>query len=703
MEAVECGAAALAIVLAYFKKFVPLEELRHECNVTRDGVKASNMISAAKRYGLNVVPCRMELEHLSHVKVPAILFWEFNHFVVFEGKKNGKYYINNPEIGSYVLREKEFSKAFTGVILIFEPAETFVPSGSPINIRFILRKWLKGAHAEISFLILAGLLLFIPGLVLPTLSRIFVDEILIQRMSHWLAPLLVGMALTGVIRAMLSFVQNYYLMRFNESFQLKNAADLVFHILCLPIRFFHHREVGEVASRISLSQGVVGTLVDSVSESLLNLLLVLFFVVLLFFFNTTLASIVVCSCLVNVFLVIVFAGKFRSTSIVIQQLHGKFSGMIAGSLAMIETIKAGGAESDFVRSTVENQVRVVNSEQKQQMLSNWSSYLVDLNAGVNNTLVLSIGALQVIEGNMSVGMLVAFQSLMASFLEPISDLVTFGNEVQELIAITGRVEDIHRYPLDQNATSNRPIETDMNTAKLSTLEVRDVSFGYDQEGPPLLQNISFTLTPGRIVALVGATGSGKSTIAKLVCGLYEPLTGTILYDNKPRHQISGTLFSTSISAIDQTICLYEGTVKENITMWDTTIDDTDIVRACNDACIHDVIVLKSGTYYHMMEENGLNFSGGERQRLEIARGLATNPTILVLDEGTSALDSVTEKLIFDNIKNRGCGCLIIAHRLSAVRDADEIIVLENCKIIDRGNHEDLLKRCGYYKKLMRNE
>lgn len=703
MEAVECGAAALAIVLAHFKKFVPLEELRQECNVTRDGVKASNMIRAAGTYGLNAAGCTMDLEHLDRVKLPAILFWNFYHFVVFEGKKNGKYYINDPAIGPYTLREEEFSKAFTGVVLVFEPAEEFTPSGRPVDLGFILRKWLAKAHTEIAFLVLVGLFLFIPGLILPTLSRIFVDDILINRMSHWLAPLLVGLILTAVFRAMLSAAQKYYLLRFNESLKLKSAAELIFHILRLPIRFFHQRTAGEVASRISLSQQVTSTLADSVSESFVNLLLVLFFGILLFYFNALLATIVLVSAGINILLIVLFADKFRTASVIIQQNRGKLYGQIAGSLSMIETIKAAGSESDFVTTAVESQIRTVNGEQKQQTLSTLSSAMVVLNTGVNNALVLSIGAWQVIEGNMSVGMLVAFQTLMASFLGPIGQIVTFGNRIQELIAMTGRVEDVQRYPLDRYATSNQPLENQDHTTKLSRLEMSNISFGYSAGGPPLLEQISLTLTPGKRVALVGATGSGKSTIARLVCGHFDPWHGEILFNGKPRGQISNTLFSSSLSAIDQTICLFEGTVKENVTLLDTTIDDVDVFRACNDACIHDAIALKPGAYNYTIEENGRNFSGGERQRLEIARGLSPNPSIFVLDEATSDLDPITEKQIYENIKRRGCACLIIAHRLSAIRDCDEIIVLKGGRIVDRGDHQTLQGRCDEYNTLMSNE
>jgi NHLM bacteriocin system ABC transporter peptidase/ATP-binding protein len=703
MEAVECGAAALAIVLAHFRKYVPLEELRHECNVTRDGVKASNMVRAAKRYGLEAVGAKMELSHLSNVKLPAIVFWEFNHFVVFEGTRRGKYFINDPAYGRRTLDASEFSKAFTGVILVFEPTEAFLPAGRPVDLFFILRKWLSKAHKELAFLVLAGLFLFVPGLLLPTFSRIFVDDILIKQTSNWLSPLIVGMALTAIFRAVLAWLQRHSLIRFNESLSNKGASELIFHILRLPARFFFQRTAGDLSSRVSLGQQMMSSLAHNVSHSLLNLLLVVLFGALLLFYNATLSLIVFASCAFNVALIFGFSEKFRATSVVTQQLRGKLYGQLTASLGMIETIKAQGSEGALLTRTAEYQTRSVNAEQKQLVLRSWSNYFMDINAGLTNAAVLGLGAYQVIEGEMSIGMLVAFQTIMSSFLSPVGQLVRFGSELQELIATTSRIEDVLRYPLDRYASSDRLPPDGPETAKLQRLELREVSFGYCLDGPPLLQGIDLSLAPGRRLAIVGATGSGKSTLAKLVCGHFDPWGGEILFDGKPREKISSACFAQSVSAVDQTICLFEGTIKENVTLWDTTVDDVDVYRACNDACIHDAVALRPGAYHYLIEENGRNFSGGERQRLEIARGLATNPSILVLDEGTSALDPVTEKQIYENIKSRGCACLIIAHRLSAIRDCDEIVVLEDGKVIDRGSHLELMERCGYYQRLISAE
>ncbi len=703
MEAVECGAAALAIVLAHFGKSVPLEELRYECNVTRDGVKASKMVLAAMRYGLHAVGCKMQLTHLKRAKLPAILFWEFNHFVVLEGFKRGKYYINDPAYGRRVLSEVEFSKAFTGVILAFEPKGNFEATGKFVDLGFMLRKWLANAHSKVAFLVIAGLFLFVPGLLLPVFSKIFVDDILVRRMTHWISPLIVGIVLTAVFRAVLSWLQRHYLLRFNESLNIKGASELMFHILRLPARFFYQRAVGDLSSRVFLNQQISSTLANNVSQSLLNLLLVVLFGALLFCFNIKLSLVVFASCAINIMLVVAFAEKFRATTIVNQQLRGKLYGQITASLGMIETIKAQGSESTLLARTVEYQTQTVNAEQNQLRFKNWSGYLTELNSGITNAAVLVLGAYMIISGEMSIGMLVAFQTLMSSFLTPVEQLVGFGNEFQELIATTNRIEDVLKHPLDRHATSIKLGRTCSENSKLRTLELRNISFGYSPSDPPLVQGISLSLEPGKRVALVGATGSGKSTIAKLVCGHFDPWEGKILFDDKQRDEISNACFARSISAVDQTICLFEGTVKDNVSLWDSTIRDTDLFRACTDACIQDAVALRQGAYEHIVEENGRNFSGGERQRLEIARSLATDPSILVLDEGTSALDPITEKQIYENIKARGCACLVIAHRLSAIRDCDEIIVLDNCKMIDRGTHHDLIARCEYYQQLMSAE
>jgi ABC-type bacteriocin/lantibiotic exporter with double-glycine peptidase domain len=372
-------------------------------------------------------------------------------------------------------------------------------------------------------------------------------------------------------------------------------------------------------------------------------------------------------------------------------------------LNIIETLKASGAEATFFTRWAGYQAKVIDAQQQFGTYSYYLDAVPPLLTSLNNAAVIGLGGFLVMKGQLSIGMLVAFQCFMMAFISPLNRLVGLGGELQEIDGDLRRVDDVLRYP-EAPQFQRAQIPSPPSLAKLTgQLELRNITFGYSSLDPPFIQNFHMKLTPGSRVALVGPSGSGKSTIARLVCGLYDPWEGEVLLDDQPRQCFSRALLAQSLSMVDQNILLFEGTVRENLTLFDHTILESAVIQAGKDACIHDELMARAGGYDGHVVEGGANFSGGQRQRLEIARALVNDPTLIVLDEATSALDPVTEVLIDDNLRGRGCSCLIVAHRLSTIRDCDEIIVLDQGRVVQRGRHEQLKDQEGLYSKLIHTE
>ena len=704
MEALECGAAALGIILAYHGRYVPLEKLREDCGVNRNGSKASNMIRAARNYGLDSYGYRMEPSSLHTVKLPLILFWNFNHFIVLEGIKGDKVYINDPASGPKIISFKEFDQSFTGVTLVFEPGPSFTKGGDKPSVFRALRKRLTIGRNALYFAILAGVALVIPGLVLPVLSKVFVDKILIDGTQDWFKPLLVGMLLTAIVRSVLTWLQNQTLLRQQTKLAIITSVDFFSHILKLPMSFFDQRYSGEIGSRVALNNTVAGLLTGSLASTCISLFTTIFFAAIMVLYDPLLTAIGVLFAATNIFILRLINKKRSDLQQRILQEGGKLSGTTMGGLQLIETIKATSSESDFFSRWSGQVAKYRNAVQE---MSSWTNLIMPVPSflsGLSSAAILGLGALRVMDGEMTVGTLVAFQSLMSSFLNPFNRIVQLGTELQTLQGDINRLDDVMNYKQDSRYEHKENLNIKEGDQHLLTgrLEIKDLKFGYSKLDPPLVEDFNLTLTPGSRVALVGHSGSGKSTIAKLICGLLNPWSGEILFDGKPLKDIPRDVYLNSFSFVDQDIILFKGTVHDNLTMWNQAIPDHMIVEAARDACIHDTIVQRPGSYESMLDENGADLSGGQRQRLEIARALASNPSLIILDEATSALDVETEKIIDNNLRKRGCTCLIVAHRLSTIRDCDEIIVLERGKIVQRGVHDKMIQTAGPYKELIEN-
>jgi NHLM bacteriocin system ABC transporter peptidase/ATP-binding protein len=708
MEAVECGAAALAIVLAHHGRWVPLEELRVACGVSRDGSKASNMVKAARGYGLAAKGFKKEPAALRSLALPAILHWNFNHFVVLDGFRKGRVFLNDPATGPREITEEELDQAFTGVVMTFEPGPEFERKGDPPRLIPALRRRLAGSRVALAFVLLAGLALAIPTLVVPVFSKVFVDSVLLENRRDWLPPLLFGMGFTALMVGLLTWIQQVYLLRLETRLAVGSSSRFLWHVLRLPTEFFSQRYAGDISSRVGINDRVAQLLSRDLATNALGALMIVFFAAVLFQYDAVLTLVGIAVVSLNVAALRYVSRKRVDGNRRLVQDQGKLLGTAIGGLQTIETLKATGGESDLFARWAGYQAKVVNGQQELERYTQILDTVPPLLSAVNTALILGIGGLRVMNGSLSLGGLVAFQLLMAAFIAPVTRLVNLGGRLQMVEGDMNRLDDVLRYRLDPSAAGASESSGELPPAGSPVrlngfLELRDVCFGYSRLDPPLIEDFTLHLKPGSRVALVGGSGSGKSTISRLVTGLYPPWSGEILLDGERRSGVPPAVLTGSLAAVDQNVFLFEGTVRENLTLWDATVPLPEVVAAAKDACIHEDIAARPGGYDSPVEEGGANWSGGQRQRLEIARALVGRPSILVLDEATSALDPTTESRIDQNLRRRGCTCLIVAHRLSTIRDADEIIVLEKGKVVQRGTHDELKGVEGPYARLISAE
>ena len=697
MEAVECGAASLAMVLGYYGKFVPLEELRIACGVSRDGSKASNLIKAARAYGLDAKGFKKEPDGLKKMQGPMIVHWNFNHFLVVEGFKNGKVYLNDPANGPRIVSEEEFDHSFTGVVLTFKEGESFEKSGSKTSIFTSLKKRLKGSEVAIAFTVLIGMGMVIPGLVIPVFTKIYIDDILLANRANWLGPLLLGMGITALLRGIMTWLQQHYLLRLDTKVRVSTSSQFLWHILRLPAEFFTQRQSGDICSRLQSNDRVATLLSGQLATTAIDIAMIVFYFALMTYYNMTLALVGVAAAVINVIYLKYAATKRVDQNRKLLQDRGKLQGNAMSGLQVMETLKATGSEGDFFAKWAGSQTKVLNTEQKMGVSTQILSAIPVFLTALTNAVVLVLGGFYILNGQLTIGMLVAFQSLMTSFMTPVNNLVSLGSQLQELEGDMNRLDDVFKYQVDEH---NNGFDEEFQEKLSGNVEIKNLTFGYSRLEPALIENFNLTLKPGSRVALIGGSGCGKSTIAKLITGINKPWSGKILFDGIEKEKLSKRVIANSLSVVDQDICMFSGTIRDNLTLWDDDISDFEVVRAAKDACIHDDITARSSGYDHKLDEGGSNFSGGQRQRLEIARALVTNPTIMILDEATSALDPLTEKTVDESIRRRGCTCIIVAHRLSTIRDCDEIIVLDKGKIIQRGTHDELINVEGHYANLI---
>ncbi|MBW4596668.1 MAG: NHLP family bacteriocin export ABC transporter peptidase/permease/ATPase subunit [Brasilonema angustatum HA4187-MV1] len=709
MEAVECGAAALGIILSYYGRIVPLAKLRQDCGVSRDGSKASNILNAARSYGLKAKGFKLDLESLLQLQCPYIVFWNFNHFLVVEGFGKERVYLNDPASGPRTVSLQEFDEAYTGVVLVLEPGSEFKKGGHKPSTLLALWQRLQRSAGLLAYSVLAGFVLVIPGLAMPAFSQVFIDDILIQGREEWLRPLILGILLTAGLMGLLTLLQLQSLRQMKIKLSVGMSSQFLWHILRLPVSFYDQRFAGEISNRVHLNDKLANILSGKLATTVIAAVTVIFYAVVMLQYDAVLTSIGIAFVVVNLLALQLVRRHRVDANMKLQQDEGKVAGVSISGLQSIETLKASGLESDFFSRWAGYYAKAINAKQEMDVANQTLGVLPSFLSTISSMLLLVLGGLRVIDGYLSIGMLVALQSLMHEFLQPVNNLVTLGSDLQEVEGDLNRLDDVLRNSTnsqleERSREPEEQVRFNSPLAKLQGhLELKNVTFGYNRTAPPLIENFNLSLKPGQRVALVGGSGSGKSTITKLVCGLYELWQGEILFDGTPKEQIPRQVLVNSIAFVEQDIFLFAGSIRDNLTLWDTTIPDSHLVRACQDAAIHDVVLSMPGGYETELLEGATNLSGGQRQRLEIARALVNNPAILVMDEATSALDTETEKIIDRKLRQRGCTCIIVAHRLSTIRDCDEIIVLERGKVVQRGTHEELKQVEGAYLQLIRSE
>jgi NHLM bacteriocin system ABC transporter peptidase/ATP-binding protein len=700
MESVECGAAALAMILGYHGRFVPLEELRAVCGVSRDGAKASSIVAAAARYGLIAKGFQMETRELLAIAKPVIVFWAFQHFLVVEGVRRRfgrtRVAVNDPGSGPRLIDNADFDSGFTGIVLTFTPGPDFRPGGRPTGVGDALLRRRQPTGRALPLVLLASLLLVVPGVMSPAYFRVFVDRVL-GGSGAYLWPLLAAMAVTACCALVLTSVQRHYLLRIETRMSLVSGARFFRHLLRLPIEFFMQRRPAEIAKRVSANDTVAEILSRDLATTVVNLFLVVLYALVLVRYDVLLAAIGVGMALLNVG-VLRWVARTRTDAVAaLRADRGKLLATTFATLQLIETVKASGAEPEAFQRWAGFLAKVTTARQRLGMSTALITAVPPLLATVNSGLILLVGGLRVIDGVISVGVLVAVQTLVNSLSRPITQLTNLGERLQDVSADLTRLNDVERYPMAR--TFEIPVGP-ANGRLTGALAFVEVSFGYNPLSAPVISDLSFSVVPGLRIALVGGSGSGKSTVGRLVAGLHDPWSGQILMDGRPRTGIPREEIAASVGYVDQDISLFEGTVRDNVTLWDENIPDETVVAALRDAAVFDVVAARPGGINSRVEEGGRNFSGGQRQRLELARALVTEPTLLILDEATSSLDPETERVIADNLRRRGCTCLIVAHRLSTVRDSDEIIVLHRGRAVERGTHHELVALGGQYARLI---
>ena len=702
----ESGAVSLSMVLGYYGKWLAGGKVKEDVGPCRDGANAYHIAKAAQSYGLNADVQKIKSdEFFQKASFPCIVHWQYTHFLVVKGVKKGDVYINDPKKGDYRISKKAFEERYTGFCIFFSPSESFKPEGHRKTLTEFIKERLNHMSAALFFVLLTTFLISMLTIFRQGMSRLFVDRLMTGEYKSWEKPFLYLLSALTIIDLIVQAIKAYYMNRINGKISVVSSTSYMWHVLKMPLSFFSSRLTGDINFRKKLNVEVAGKLVTIFGPLVLQIVMMILYLGIMVSYSVILAIIGVASVLVNAIIGRVIAIKI--TRITREQMtsNGIMGGTLSAGIQMIETIKASGAENGYFELWSGYQANVVAQQNKANKVNQHLGMVPQIVSGLTGNLVLIVGALLIMNGHFTPGSLMAFQGILTLFTAPANALIGFRKDLQEMHANMERIDDVME--TEEDITWKKRAEkksADETYSKLSgQLTMKDVSFGYSRLDDPLIENFNLDLKPGKSVAFVGPSGCGKSTLAKLISGLYQPWNGTISFDGKQLLDIDNSVFRGSLAVVDQDIILFEDSIENNIKMWDNTIENFEMILAARDAQIHYDIMKREDGYRHRLAPEGKDFSGGERQRLEIARVLAQEPTIIILDEATSALDAKTEFDVVKGIKDRGITCIVIAHRLSTIRSCDEIIVLDHGHVMERGTHNELLKKDGLYAELVKSE
>ena len=704
MESLECGAAALAMILAYYDKWMPLEQVRLDCGVSRDGASAQNIARAARSYGFEVEGYQRGIEALREESpFPCIVTWTGGNYVVCCGFKGNNVFINDPAKGSCKLTVEQFEKSYGGICLTFVPTEEFVPGGKRRSTLEFARNRLQGAGVAVAFVALTTLIGYLFEMMTPAFSRFFLDRLLTGENSDLLIPFIALLTAVGVMQVIVSAVQSIYSLKINGKLAIIGSSTFMWKVLRMPMEFFSQRLAGDIQQRKNTNTVIAESLVNTFTPLALNIAMMVFYLVIMIRYSVLLTAIGIATIVINSLLGSYISSKRVNITRVQMRDSGKLESSTVSGIKMIETIKAAGAENGYFAKWAGYQASVNTATTRFANLNLYLGMVPNFLTSLANYTVIVLGVFLVMQGQFSIGMVMGFQGYSQLLMNPAMTTIKAGQTLQEMRTQMERIDDVMNYPADPNYRDEE-LDDEADYGKLDgKVELRNITFGYARLGDPVIEDFSMTVEPGGTVAFVGMSGCGKSTLSKLIAGLYQPWNGEILFDDMPASEIDHSVFTNSVAVVDQDIILFEDTIANNIRMWDESIEDFEVILAARDAQIHDDIIARDGGYAGMITEGGRDLSGGQRQRLEIARVLAADPHVIVMDEATSALDAKTEFELVQAVKDRGVTLIIIAHRLSTIRDCDEIIVLDHGRVVERGTHDELYALGGVYTELVSND